>query len=125
MSGQRGRRERGMTMIGLLVIGSMVGLIGYGAVRLLPVYMTQFKIQKILNDVESEFEGNGPTQSQLGNAIAKRLDVEMIYFPERKDFTIKQVEDGFRVGVNYEDRVPFIGNLFLGAEFDNHVDIRR
>jgi hypothetical protein len=117
------KQQRGMTMIGFIIIGAMVAIIGYGAVRLLPVYMTQFKIQKMLNDVRSEFEGTSPSAAQIRAALGKRLDVEMVYYPTAKDFTVKKAGGVVTVGINYEDRVPFFGNIFLGAEFDNQVEI--
>jgi hypothetical protein len=38
---------------------------------------------------------------------------------------ITKTEDGLRVSVDYEDSVPYIGNLSLSAAFENSVEIRR
>lgn len=117
------KRQGGMTLIGFVIIGAMAAVIGYGVVRLLPVYMTQFKIQKMLSDIQFEFDGNNPSAGQIRDALGKRLDVEMVYYPTVRDFTIKKGDGVVTVGINYEDRVPFFGNIFLGAEFDNQVEI--
>jgi hypothetical protein len=118
------RKQRGMTMIGFIIIGAMAAIIGYGVVRLLPVYMTQFKIQKMLSDIQFEFEGSNPSAGQIRDALGKRMDVEMVYYPSVRDFTVKKEGGVITVGINYEDRVPFVGNIFLGAEFDNQVEIK-
>ena len=48
------QRQQGMTAIGFLVIASLVAMIGYGAIRLVPVYLTQMKITKLMNDLRDE-----------------------------------------------------------------------
>ena len=118
-------RQQGLTVIGFLLIAAMVGLIGYGGIRLMPLYMNQMKVQKILTDLKAEYEGENPSIQSLQNAIGKRLDVDYIDFPKRQDFAISKTDDGLRVNVSYEDRVPYIANLYLTAVFDNSVEIRR
>jgi hypothetical protein len=119
------KRQQGITAIGFLIIAGMVGLIGYAGIRLIPVYMTQMKIRKLLSDLETEYAGQNPSPTALQSAIGKRLDIEMIDFPDRKDFRINKTDGGFEVSVAYEDRAPFMANLFIVAEFDNAVEIRR
>jgi len=118
-------RQQGITAIGFILIAAMVGLIGYGALRLFPVYQTQFKIAKLMNDLSSEYDGNDPNPTRLGSAIEKRLDIEGVDYPSRKDFVITKTDEGFRVEVNYEDQVPFIANISLLAAFENSAEIRR
>ncbi|MEO8443406.1 MAG: DUF4845 domain-containing protein [Gammaproteobacteria bacterium] len=119
------QRQRGITAIGFLLIAALVGMIGYGAIRLLPVYMTQFKIRQMLSALKTEYEDNKATQSGLQAEIGKRLDIEGVDYPTRKDFTVAKSENGFTVGISYEDSVPYIANLYLLARFDNTVEIRQ
>lgn len=118
-------RQAGMTLISILLIAAMVGALAYGAVRLTPVYLTQMKIRSILTGLKDEYAGQEATPAQLMNAIAKRLDIEMVDFPKRQDFRVTKTDSGHLVEVSYEDRVPYIANLYLVAVFDNSVEIRR
>jgi hypothetical protein len=119
------RQQRGITAISFLIIAAMVAVIGYAGVRLIPIYLNQMKVQQILNDLQSEYEGQNATPSALQSAIARRLDIEMLDFPSAGDFRIEKIGNGYRVSVAYEDRVPYAANLSLVAEFDNSVEIRR
>ncbi|MEO8223806.1 MAG: DUF4845 domain-containing protein [Gammaproteobacteria bacterium] len=119
------RRQQGITAIGFLLIATLVGVVGYGALRLLPIYMTQFKIRQMLSALKTEYEDNKATQSGLQSEIGKRLNIEGIEFPKHQDFTVAKAENGFTVGVNYEDSVPYLGNISLVARFDNSVEIRQ
>jgi hypothetical protein len=119
------RQQRGITAIGLVIILAMVGIIGYAGIRMIPVFMTQMKIRQILSDLADEYAGQDPSPTALMAAVGRRLDIEMVDFPDRKDFRINKVDGGYEVSVSYEDRAPFIANLSLVAEFDNAVEIRR
>jgi hypothetical protein len=119
------RQQRGITAISFLIIAAMVAAIGYAGVRLIPIYLNQMKVQQLLNDLKSEYDGQNVTPSALQSAIGRRLDIEMLDFPSVGDFRIEKVGNGYRVSVAYEDRVPYAANLSLVAEFDNSVEIRR
>jgi hypothetical protein len=119
------RRQRGITAISFLILAAMVGALGYAAVRLVPVYLNQMKVAKILTDLKSEYDGQNATPATLQSAIGRRLDIEMIDFPALGDFRIEKTGSGYRVSVAYEDRAPYAGNLSIVADFDNSVEIRR
>ena len=63
--------QQGMTAIGFLVIASLVAMIGYGAIRLVPIYLTQMKITKLMNDLKDEYDGAGPTPAKLKSAATR------------------------------------------------------
>ena len=119
------QRQQGMTAIGFIIIAALVGLVGYGAVRLVPVYMTQMQIRQLLSDLKTEYDGNAATITRLQTEIGNRLNIDAVTFPKRQDFVITKTDTGLRVSVEYEDSVPYIANLSLTAAFDNSVEIRR
>jgi len=119
------QRQEGMTAIGFVIIAALVGLVGYGAVRLIPVYRTQMQVRQLLSDLKTEYDGNAVAMNRLQAEIGKRLDIDGVTYPKRQDFVITKTDAGLRISVNYEDTVPYIANLSLTATFDNSVEIRR
>mgnify|MGYP003536296528 FL=1 len=119
------QRQQGMTAIGFIVIASLVAMIGYGAIRLVPIYLTQKKMVKPLNDRKDEYDGGGPTPTRLKTEIANRLNIDAVDYPKQQDFVITKSEDGFLVEIDYEDQVPYLANLYLTAKFNNSVEISR
>lgn len=118
-------QQRGLTAIGFVIIAALVGLVGYGAIRLVPVYLTQMKIRQLMSDLKTEYDGNDASMARLQSAIGKRLDIDAVEFPKRQDFEISKTDAGFLVSVEYEDSVPYIANLSITAAFDNSVEIMR
>ena len=80
-------RQQGITAIGFIIIASLVAMIGYGAVRLIPVYLTQMNIVKLMKDIKAEYDGTGPSQARLMAAIGKQLDVDacLLYTSDAAD----------------------------------------
>ncbi len=117
------KRQQGITAIGFVLVAALVSLLGYGALRLLPVYMTQFKIRQMMSAMKSEYENNAANQASLQAEIGRRLNIEGIDYPKRQDFTVSKVDGGFRISISYEDSVPYIANLSILASFDNSVEI--
>ncbi len=119
------QQQQGITAIGFVLIAALVAMVGYGAIRLVPVYLTQMKVRQLLSDLQSEYAGDKLSPARLRSDIGKRLDIDAVNFPRAQDFTITKTEEGYVVAVNYEDSVPYIANLSLVAAFDNSVEIRQ
>ncbi len=117
-------RQRGMTVISFIVLAAMVGVLGFAALKLSPVYLEHMKILRILNDVKSDFEGQNPTPQEVRRAIDKRLDIEMVYGLKANDFEVQKGADGLTVAARYQRAESFIANVSLLVTFDNEVEIR-
>lgn len=117
------KRQSGLTAIGFIVLAALVGMVGYGGIRLVPVYMTQMQIRQLLNNLKSDNEGNHPSPTQLRAEIARQLNVDAVNYPRAQDFTITKSDTGYVIAISYEDSVPYIANLSLVASFDNSVEI--
>jgi hypothetical protein len=112
-------------VIGFLLVAAMVGLIGFAALRLVPIYAENFKIKAILEDVKGEMDGANPTPQSIRRAIDKRLNVEMVSGLDARDFEIEKAAGGFRVIASYEERAPLIANVVLLVTFDDEVEIKQ
>jgi len=119
------QRQLGITAIGFILIATLVGLVGYGVVRLIPVYMTQMTVRQLLADLKAEHDGNAANAKRLQSEIGKRLDIDAVTNPKWQEFVITKTDDGLKVSVDYEETVPYIANLSLTATFENSVEIRR
>ena len=118
-------RQRGITLISLLIIATFVGSYAFALLRIMPFYLEQMKVSTTLNDVETSLSGSGANLVQIRDAIDKRLDIEMVRGLRAKDFKIKKSSGGYSVNAKYERRAPYIGNLYLVVAFDQTIEIRR
>ncbi len=118
------RRQAGMTALGFLLLACLVGVVALAGIKLTPLYITNFKLSKVLDDVQSEFDGAGATAGAIRTAISRRFDIEDIRLPP-DNLTINQVRNGYEVRIQYDNRTHYIANIWLLVEFDKQVEIRR
>ena len=72
-------RQRGMTMIGIIVVVVVVGAWVYAGIRLVPKYLEYMRVASTLEKVRDEFDSNpGSTEFMLRKAIERHFDIEMV-----------------------------------------------
>jgi len=118
-------RQQGITAISFIVAAAFVGAFAFAGLKILPFYLEQLKVTNILGDVKNDMDGNAPTIAKIRSAIAKRLDIEMVTGINTQEFSIKKSGMGYTVKAQYENRAPYLGNLYLVVVFDKQVEITR
>ena len=119
------RRQQGITFLGWIVLLIPMAIVGYAAIRLVPIYLNYTKVERVFNQVKEEYEGQGTvSQSSLRAAIEKRFDVEYIDKPDYKEVVIRKDSEGWVLEATYDDLVPLVANVSILVEFENSVEIR-
>jgi hypothetical protein len=116
------RRQAGLTAIGFLFFAAVFGVIGLGGMRLLPLYLENMRLSTILDDLERDASGLTPQGIRL--EMAKRFSVEGVRVPN-ESVKITQVREGYQVRVQYENRAPFIADIWFLLAFDKQVLVSR
>ena len=116
------RTQRGVTMIGWICLLIPVAIVGYSAIRLIPVYLNYTKIVRSMDQMAKETRPSDSAQN-IRFALEKRLDIEQVDFPNVKDFQIRREGQSWIVEVNYEDGAPLLSNVSITAKFQKSVRI--
>ena len=114
--------QRGVTLVGWIVILIPFVIVGYAAVRLLPVYLNYQKVAKTLDTTATEMKGSSDVAA-IRNTIDKHFDIDMVEFPTSKDITITRDGQAWVMECAYEDQAPLFGNISLHVTFDKKVNI--
>lgn len=118
------RSQAGVTVIGFLILAGVFGLVGFGGIKLFPMYLQNYRLGTVLDDVRKEMEGRNPTPGQIRSALDRRFGVEGIQLP-RDSVNITQGRNGYEVHIQYENRARYIADIWLLVTFDKQVEIRR
>ena len=117
-------RQRGATFLGMLIIGSIVGLGLYALIRVWPLYFEYMEVARAMEQTAKEHNGNPTSPQELRASLDRRWTVEDIKTISPRDMEIKRAGGGFTMRAHYRAEAPFIANVSLVAEFDKSVDVR-
>lgn len=117
-------RQRGMTMLGIIVLVIVVGAWVYAGIRLTPKYLEYMRIASTLEKVRDEYTANpGSTELMLRKAVERHFDIEMVEVITSNDIEIEKQGGVFFMRAAYEDTVPLAGNVSFLVQFDKSVEV--
>jgi hypothetical protein len=116
--------QRGVTLIGWIVLLVPVAVLVFAAIRLTPIYMNYMGVTKYMSLLASENKGETSTADGLRNSLDKHFQVGYIEHPSAKDIDIHR-ENGHWVAIaDYEEVAPMFGNISLLVQFHKEVEIQ-
>ncbi len=117
------KSQRGMSLIGMLLVVMVVVAGALTAMRVTPMYLDNMAVRGALKGLVSDpSAASAVTPEQLRSLLQRRLDVNSISSIESKNVKIKRIEGGGReVRASYEVRVPLVGNLDVVGRFNDAV----
>lgn len=116
-------KQKGMTAIGWLLVIAVVAIFALVLLKLLPVYFDGYKIAASMQSLVEDSSAHGKSPAELKRMLLKRLDINMIYDIKAEDIAISRSANGYSVEIDYEPRVPFMGNLYFVVVFDQVVEV--
>jgi hypothetical protein len=116
-------RQRGATLIGIVVILAILGFALYAGIRLVPVYFEYMAVARALDQTAKEHAGSPTSPVDLRNSLERRWIVEDIHSIQPKEVEIKKAGSGFTMRAWYRAEAPFVYNVSLVADFDKTVQV--
>ena len=116
--------QRGVTLIGWLVLLVPVAVVVYGGIRLVPIYLNYMRVAKALSQTTSEARSGDATNAQtLRTAMDKHFDIEGIEKPTGKDIDIHREGEHWVMIADYEEVAPMFGNISLLVQFHKESQV--
>ena len=120
------RNNRGLTLIGFLVVLCVAGFFAYLAMRLLPMYVEYFGVVKAMEAVKNEPGAAQKSLEEIRRDLSAKFDTQYVddnSVPPQA-ISVKREAGGATLRIAYEKRVNFMYNIDLVATFDKSVILR-
>jgi hypothetical protein len=117
------RTQRGMSLLGFIIVLAMVLCFAYLGLRIVPIYLEYYSVVSAMNGVAAERGSSQLSPYDIRVKILNRL--YMSYTDANvgeEDIRIVR-RDGVNVRITYEVRKPIIGNVDVIAAFDKQVKL--
>lgn len=119
------RKEKGLTLLGFLIVLCVVLFFAYAGMRVVPMYLEYHALGNALTKLENDPGAKKLTPAKIKNSIQNSLWASYASNNiTNDDIKISKKSGGVNVRVAYEIRKPFIGNIDLIGSFDKSVVLK-
>jgi competence protein ComGC len=122
------KNQRGMTLIGWVIVLAIIAFFATLAMRLLPMYQEYYGVLKVMNDMEVELEGNNLSKNEVGLLLERRFDIGYISSVKKENVEIlrgKNTPYVTKIVIDYEVREPFMFHIDLVGHFVTEIDVEK
>jgi len=110
------RRQRGVTLFGLMFWAIVVGFFALIGMRVLPTLNEYFTIQRAVNKIATE---GMTTVPEIRNAFEKQKDIEYsITSIGGKDLQVTKVNDKVVIQFAYEKEIEVVDPVFILIKYE-------
>ena len=108
--------NRGITLIGFVIIVAIVGLLGIVAFRAIPLYSEYFAIKRIVKQINVESPDTTP--NQIRGQFELKAAADYVYSIRSRDLDISKENGRIVISVTYQKIVPLLYNVSLLFDFE-------
>lgn len=122
---QSGRHQRGITILGLIVVLSIVSFFAYTIMRLAPMYYQYYNVVTAMRGVAQEPGVGTMPPERIRTLLGNRFNISYVEVVQPRDFVIQRTANGYNLSIKYEDRRPFAYNIEVVGVFEKTVELSR
>jgi hypothetical protein len=109
-------RQRGLSLLGMIVVLALVGFFGILAAKLMPSYIEYASVRKIFAAMEKNGETNG-TPNEIRRAYDRRNAIEDVKNVQGRDLEVRNQGGETIVSADWSVKVPLVGNISACIDF--------
>lgn len=107
---QNSETQRGMTVIGMLLLLIVIAFVVLIAMKVVPMYIQYFSIKSTIESIRKEPQLAQMSTQDIQNAIQKRFDIGYVDNITARDLKIRNDRSGRVLDLEYQDeRALFYG----------------
>jgi hypothetical protein len=119
------KSQQGMTAIGWIIVLGLIAFFVLLALRLTPGYLEFLTVKGALESLANEPGITQKTPAEVRSLMGRRFDINDVKTISSKDVMIENQGGRLRVWVDYEVRVPVLGNVDAVTTFQDEVELVR
>jgi hypothetical protein len=114
------RKQRGVTMIGWIILLIPIAIVLYAGIRVGPEYFEYYKLRTAMDETAKKLEADETlTPLSIRSALSKRFSAGYIDGLKSSDIEVTKIEGGWQMTASYVSEVKLFGNMNLTMDFDH------
>lgn len=116
--------QRGVTLIGWLIIISFIMMMGIGVMRLYPIYYDHMSVKTSLEKMAQDATLKEASPKQIRERLQRHFMVNNVETANPEMLEIIKKGGTMTLQMKYEARAPFLFNIDLVVHFDDSVVVK-
>ncbi len=113
------RKQKGMTLLGFVIVLAVVGVFAYVAMRLFPMYSEYYSVRSAMKGLANEPGIATQDPARIQDLFFRRLYISYSENVKKEHVKLRRVDNGWEMNVEYEVRRPLVGNLDVVGKFNS------
>ncbi len=115
--------QQGITFIGLMIIFGIIAFFTLITLKVLPLYLDDWKVSSLLQDLKQEPLITQKTPKEIQTLIHRRMKIGYVDHIKPDQFEIEKKDGKLTVSIEYEYRNNVMSNLDVIGSFKHEVVI--
>lgn len=111
-------RQRGITLMGLIIGSAVVVVLALLFMRLVPSYIEYFTIKKALVAIANEVKGRGVQANEVRRSFQNRSVIDDIKSVSHTDLEITRQGNDYLIVAAYRKEIPLFANIGVYIDFE-------
>ncbi|HCK81711.1 MAG TPA: DUF4845 domain-containing protein [Candidatus Competibacter sp.] len=120
---ERADRQRGMTVIGMLLLIVAIAFVALVGMKVIPMYIQYYSIKSTIESIRKEPQLAQMSTLDIQNAIQKRFDIGYVNNINARDLKIRNERNGRVIDLVYNDERELFYKLFVVLKVNEAVPL--
>lgn len=116
-------KQRGMTVIGLLLVLIVIGFMALVAMKVVPMYIQYFTIKSTIESIRKEPQIAQMSIQDIQTGIDKRFDIGYVNNITARDLKIRNDRSGRVLDLVYQDERELFYGLFVVLKVNETITL--
>ncbi|MCD9046007.1 MULTISPECIES: DUF4845 domain-containing protein [unclassified Luteimonas] len=112
------QKQKGMTLLGFVIVLSVVGFAAYILMKLFPMYSEYYSVRQAMKGLSQEPGIATQDPARIQDLFFRRLYISYSENVKKEHVKLRRIDNGWQMDVNYEIRRPLVGNLDVVGKFN-------
>lgn len=119
------RTQRGMTLIGFILVLAVAGVFIYMGMKLIPMYSEYYAVKKAMEQMSQEAGMADNDAAKIKDLFFRRMDTSYSANVKPEHVRLVRKDSGWLMTVDYEVRRPLVANIDVVGRFQAEKEIKR
>lgn len=123
MGSNNAKAQRGMSLIGMLLLLIVISFVALIAMKVVPMYIQYYSIKSTIESIRKEPQLAQMSTQDIQNGIQKRFDIGYVDNISARDLKIRNERGGRVIDLVYTDERELFYKLFVALKVNESIPL--